>query len=459
MRAIYAGVICAAGIFLAAQSAVAMSLREAVHHTVHTNPEIGAARADRRANAYSLLQSQGRLAPEIDVAADVGAQRVDRPNGLAANLNRVWRNRRQAAVTVRQILFDGWERANDIYRAAARLDASALRVMETSQLIALSAVEAYIDVRRHLELLGIARTNLTRHEEILRIVRAREEGGKAPASEVDQTIERVAAAQTAVAEVQQAWLEAVAKFHRVVALEPGNLERVGLPSQLPRSVQAAIDAARQNNPGIQAADADIDAAAYERAQSESGYLPEVSLQGTATFGSDIGGTPGRSNDLTGQVVLSWNLFNGFRTTNRYRELAERENQSRLLREARTREVSEGVERAWAVFTIGRERVVLFEQQVAENVKVVEAYKQEYELSKRSLLDLLDSERALFNSRFQLISIRAVRTFSAYQLLASMGEILRALNVDAPRETVADHRRQSQEPLGIFNIQIEPLRQD
>jgi len=456
MRASWAGLIGAVAIILSAQSAAAMSLREAVHHTVHTNPEVGAARAERRANAYALLQSQGRLLPEVDVSADIGAERIDRPQGFAAGVNDEWRNRRQGTLTVRQILFDGWERANDIYRGAARLDASALRVLETSDLLALTAVEAYIDVRRHQELLGIARENLQRHLQFLDLVEARREGGKAPASEVDQTLERVAAAEAVVAEIRQAWLEANAKFRRVVGLDAEGIGRVGLPSQMPTSLNQAVDVALRANPGIRATDADIDAAQFEQAQAESAYMPELSLQGSASIGEDLAGTPGRNDTLVGQLVLSWNLFNGFQTTNRYRELGERAEQARLLRQVRLREVGETIERAWASYTVGRERVGLFEQQVAKNVQVVDAYKQEYELSKRSLLDLLDSESALFNSRFQLISVRAVRTFAAYQMLASMGRILVSLNVDAPPEGVANHREQGQRPFGVFNIEIEPL---
>ena len=75
------------------------------------------------------------------------------------------------------------------------------------------------------------------------------------------------------------------------------------------------------------------------------------------------------------------------------------------------------------------------------------------------LDLLDSERAAFNSRFQLTSVRAVHTFSAYQLLAGMGKLLEAIDVAAPDTAIADHRTQSKRRLGIFNITIEPLRKD
>jgi len=438
-------------------NAWAMSLEDAVRHTIISNPNVKSAQAARRATGHALRQAQGRLLPRVDVTAEIGQQRVDRPGSFAPQVNRVWRNSRQATVTVRQILFDGWNRANDIYKNAARVDASAWRVMQNSESRGLDAVEAYIDVWRHQQLLVIAQRNVNRHNEILSLVRQRESGGKAAKSEVDQTIERVIAAKAVMEEIRQAWKDAAAKFLRVVGINPKGIGRVSYPKQLPQSLPTARRRAIDNSPIIRAAAADVDASQFESEQAESDYMPQIFLEGSATFGADRDGATGKDNDLTGMVVLSWNLFNGFGTTNRYRELAERRNQANWDHAAREREVVEAIDRAWAAFTIGRERVGLFRQQFAKAKKVVEAYKQEYELSKRSLLDLLDSESALFSSSFQLTSVNAVRIFSAYQLLATMGGLLDSLGVAAPAEAVANHRVQSQRPLGIFNINIEPLR--
>ena len=85
------------------------------------------------------------------------------------------------------------------------------------------------------------------------------------------------------------------------------------------------------------------------------------------------------------------------------------------------------------------------------------YLEEYELSKRSLLDLLDSESALFNSRFQLTSTRAVHVFSAYQLLAGTGQLLASLDIEPPPEAFADERARRVPHSRRNRIYIEPLR--
>ena len=450
-------VAAAAIICMAATQAHAISLRDAVRNAVHNNPEIHGAIAARRASDYRLRQAQGALLPRVDLSADVGAQRVDRPQSLSNALNRKWRNRRQASLTVRQILFDGWYRANDIYKNAAQVDAGALRVLERSEALGLNAVEAFIDVRRLNHLLRIAQENAKRHITILNLIRLRKKGGKSPASELDQTLERVAGAKAIVAEIKQSRLEAYAKFKRVVGLTPRLTGPVSFPRHIPRSKRIAVQKGLSNNPSIRAAQADIDAAKFEREQGNGGYFPEVALEGTATYGSDVSGIPGRDNDLTGRVVMSWNVFNGLITTNRNRELSERWYQAKARRDTQNRQVTEAVERAWAAYTVGRTRVSELQRQAQLNKRIVRTYLQEYRLSKRSLLDLLDSESALFNSRFQLSSIRSVHLFSAHQLLASMGILLDTLGVAAPKEGIAQRRAQTQRSLGVFNISIEPLR--
>ena len=435
----------------------ALSLREAVQHTVHTNPSVASAQADRRATGFELRQAQGRLLPQIDLSADVGYQKIDRPNGLGADVNDRWFAREQGTINVRQVLFDGWDRANDIYKNAARLDASAWRLLERSQALGLNAVETYIDVRRYTRLVEIAVDNVRRHKAILRIVVERRDGGKSSDGEVNQAEQRVAATEAAVAEIKQALLESRARFLQVIGRKPGRTQVVRFPKRLPRTKSGAVKIAITDNPTIRAAEADIDVARYERDQNDSAYFPQVSLEGTGVFGNDVNATPGKSEDLFGRVVVSWNIFDGLITTNRRRALTARWGQAQRERDARVREVRESVERAWASYIQGGERVKSFRKQEKLNRDLVKSYLEEYQLSKRTLLDLLDSENALFQSRIQLSSVYAVHLFSSYQLLASMGDLLERLGVTPPAEVVADHRVQSQKSFGIFKIDIEPLR--
>ena len=321
----------------------------------------------------------------------------------------------------------------------------------------LDAVEAYIDVQRHTQILAVAQVNRRRLQSIQSLVRDLSGGGKVPRSDVEQSIERVAAADAIIAQIEQALDEAKAKFRAVIGKEPHKLEAVAYPRALPASPDLAYNTALANNPAIQAAGAEAEAAYYAKEQAKSGYYPTISLQGRTSYGYDIDGVEGKDVDVTGLVVLSWNLFNGNATSFRTQALGEELNRARLQQEEAARKTRETIDKTYAAYVIGKERVDAAQQQVNSNQSLVKQYREEYKLAKRSLLDLLDSETALFNSQFQLASAKAVRLFSAYHLLAATGRLLTSLGVQAPPESyvqVPDLSKTSP-----FNVDIEPLRFD
>lgn len=448
-------VACVVAVIGLAMPVHAMSLRDAVQLAVSTHPAVGAARAAERARIWDFKAAKSRLYPTLNVSGDAGAQLVNEPNFLTNEENDRWDFRRMISAELTQVLFDGWDRSNDIYRSAATVDAAALRLLERSEALGLDAVEAYIDVQRHSQILAVAQTNRRRLQSILGLVRDLSSGGKVPRSDVEQAVERVSAADAIIAQIEQALAEAKAKFVQVIGKEPKKLDAVAYPRNLPASPQSAYNTALESNPAIQAAGAEAEAAYYAKEQAKSAYFPTISLQGRSSYGYDIDGVEGKDVDVTGLVVLSWNLFNGNATSYRTQALGEELNRARYQQEEAARKTRETIDRTYAAYVIGKERVEAAQQQVNSNQSLVKQYREEYKLAKRSLLDLLDSETALFNSQFQLASAKAVRLFSAYHLLAATGRLLNSLGVEAPAESyvqVPDLSKTSP-----FNVDIEPLR--
>jgi adhesin transport system outer membrane protein len=102
----------------------------------------------------------------------------------------VWRDGNQQSVVVRQLLFDGFASIHDIWRQSARVNASAFRVRERTELIALDAAEANVDVVRYLRLVGLAEQNVATHEKIFSNVNSRFSGGRAGEGDLEQARER-----------------------------------------------------------------------------------------------------------------------------------------------------------------------------------------------------------------------------------------------------------------------------
>jgi outer membrane protein, adhesin transport system len=423
--------IFAGAMLWASGDASAMSLREAVETAVTTNPRIEAAQANQRATQEVLNQATGRLFPEIDLRADYGKQRIDRPLGLGPDVNNVWRNRRQVTASVRQVVFDGFDRAYDIYRSQARISAATQKVIARSEAVALNAVESYIDVNRHEELLALAFENVERHTRLAEIIRANFDGGNAPLGDLEQTEERLQSAQAFVSQIRVALESARAKFKNAVGVAPSRLGHVPYASDIPGNVDAVVEMALSHNPRIRAGESEIDVAQFDREQFKSTLYPQISLEGSATRGEDLEGTPGRNDELRGMVVLSWKLFDGGVRLGRVRELSERYSERIAEQGIMLRDLRQDIEIAWARLTEGRAQVNAIRKQVEQNEKVVETYLDEYNAGNRNLLDVLDAENAGFASKFELSNVSALHVYSSYQLLAQMGLLLDSLNVIAP----------------------------
>ncbi len=185
-------VILASCIGLAAASAGdVFSIHDAIDQAVRTNPGVGEAAANRRATEAELRQQQGTLLPQVRLQADAGPEKLRRDITPDPVANGSWLNGREGSIVVRQTLFDGFTSINEIWRQSARVDAAAFRVHERTELIALDAAEAYIDVTLYLRSVTLSQVYLQAHRKICANVQARFSGGRCGEADVEQARERV----------------------------------------------------------------------------------------------------------------------------------------------------------------------------------------------------------------------------------------------------------------------------
>ena len=448
-----------AGLFIGPAIGNAETIADVVSEAVATNPSVSAAQASRNATLRVLDQAKGRFLPEVDISADIGKQKIDRPEGLGPDINDVWRHRRQATVGFRQILFDGFDRLNGIYSSEARITSASYKILARSEAVALNAIEAYIDVERHNHLLYLAHEHVERHKSLLSLINQRLEGGKAPIGDLEQTKERLEGAKALVAQIDVARESAVEKFAATVGRRPGKLAPVKMAPGLPGSKEAALSMAKVNNPRVSAALQDIQSAGYDRDQFRSNLYPNVYLEGSASRGEELDGTPGKSEELKAMLVLRWKIFAGGTQRARVAELTEREAEKIAEHEILIRELEEAVGVSWARYSKGAAQVTALANQVSQNKKVVASYQNEYDADKRSLLDVLDAENTSFGNEFQLSNARAIRLFASYQLLAHMGNLLQELGVARPAggDAAAIAPTPTFNTFGLSSFTIPPLK--
>jgi outer membrane protein, adhesin transport system len=407
------------------------SINDAISQAVLTNPGVGEASANRRATKTELRQTQSSLLPQVRLEARVGPEKFTQDIIPPPAGNGTWLHGREGSVVVRQLLFDGFASIHDIWRQSARVDAASFRVRERTELTALDAAEAYIDVVRYQRLVALANQNVVNHEELFSNVKGRFSGGRVGEGDVQQALERVEAAKATLAEFQRSYDDARSKYRKVIGLEALNLMFPGPLRGLPRLKDDALAGALRHNPTLLAAEADKEAAKQAFRVTDGTFVPSVSLVGRASHGIDADTFIGKRDDVSGKVVISWDIFRGGQDTWRRAEMAERYTEETMRQARLQRDALESIDKAWAARTITADRIAALTRQLAADKKTIAIYRKEYEIGQRSLIDLLNAENQYFNAAVSLTSARGVIVFADYQLLAAMGALLDYLKAPMP----------------------------
>lgn len=447
------------GILAGAAEAAPFTINDALRMAVQTNPSVGEAAANKRATEAELRQVQSTLLPQVRLEASAGPERLNNPatyplsNVVPTLNNGQYVAGAKGSIFVRQLLFDGFTSLHEIWRNAARVDAAAARTHERSELIALDASEAYIDVVRYTRLVALAQENVAAHKRIFGNVEQRFRGGRAGQGDLEQTRERVDASEVALTEFRRSLEDARSKFRKVIGIEPYNLRGPGRLPGLPASKDRVLAVTLTDNPTIKAAQADSDAAREAFHSAAGAFMPNVALEARGTEGHDTDGFPQHFTESSLKVVATWDIFRGGQDTWKRVETAERYNQTTMAHARLQRDANESVDKAWAARVITADRIAALVLQTEAARKVIEAYSKEYDLGQRSLIDLLNAENTSFNAQVSLISARSVAVFADYQLLAAMGKLIEYIRAPHPVDA---------EPLvppghyGLIPVKLPPI---
>lgn len=427
--------------------ALSVSLTDAVSTGVSTNPEYGVVAASRRATDEELEQGRALFRPSVDVNADAGFEHSDDPatrSGGGDDDENLWRY--ETGVTLTQMLFDGFDAAYEVDRQKARVTSSANRVRETAELVGLAIVESYLEVLRQRQLLVITRQNVAEHIEILDQIQDGVQAGRSTQADLEQAKARLAQARAGESNTRQALREAEARYRTEVGDEPGQLNLPVTPYDvLAADVDMEVEKALAYSPTLDIFESDIEVAYAEAQQSKAVFYPEVDLQLNARQGHNLGGVEGRDRSATALVVMNWNLYRGGGDTARSREFIHRHQQAKESRTEAARQVENDVRSTWASMVSAGERARQFATQADANTEVVKAYKDQFSLDRRTLLDVLDAQNELFVSRSNTVNSEFLEMLAVYRLLALKGALLPTLEVEYPRESnVASNNLWTQE---------------
>jgi adhesin transport system outer membrane protein len=255
------------------------------------------------------------------------------------------------------------------------------------------------------------------------------------------------------------------RYRRVVGAPPpaaAALSRV-LDNNLPKGPAVVIETAVRRNVGIAAAIENLRAAQAQSREREGLFHPRVEARVRSGVGNNFDGVQDQKRDTSASLVMNWNLFNGGSDVARVRQATALLNQAADARDKSCRDTRQTA--AIAFNDIGRlqEQLGSLERNVNASEKARDAYKQQFEIGQRSLLDVLNAENELYSAKRALVSaehdlaISKARTHAALSGLVGALGLARAGSEEVPDAAnwQAGEDVASRCPLGPTELALTP----
>jgi len=401
-------------------------LRAAVERAVLTNPEVSLRFNAYRASIDSVDVARAAYYPRVDVNASVGhdSDKISSRSPEAQSLNRTG-----ASLTLTQLLWDGLGTKRDVERVGHERLARYFELLDATEQTALEAARAYYDVQRYRRLVQLAEDNYVQHKYASIQIQSRFKAGVGRGVDLEQANARLALAESNLSTEVANLHDVTARYERVVGeAPPAQLPAlVPLKGALPGTPDDVMNAAIHQSPAVSASIEALRAARSSADTRRSAFQPRVEARLRSGVGNNFDAVRDQRRDSTAELTLNWNLFNGGADAARVRQQLNIVNQAVDQRDKACRDTRQTASIAFNDTRKLADQLVMLDRNTLAIEKARDAYRQQFDIGQRSLLDLLNAEnevytakRAYANAEFDL-GVAYARTHAAMnQLTAQLG---------------------------------------
>lgn len=415
----------------------AETLQDALASAYASNPQLTAQRAIVRQLDEGVAQAVAGGRPSITgtVALNQDFKGIGNLNSEGRSLN--------ANADFSLPVFSGGRVRNSIRAAEERVQAGRQDLRTVENQVFTDVVTAYMDVLRDQSVVELNQNQVKVLEEQLRASRDRFEVGDLTRTDVAQSEARLATAQANLTAALGQLTFSREAYRRVVGRAPGTLEPPPPLPSLPGTAEQAVDLAVANNPASLAARREVEATRYDVGVARAGRLPTVAATTGIRYSDALGtldqsipglpvGTDDNDTSQTAGVRVSVPLYQSGAVASRVRQAQARRSQALEQSVQTERVVVANARNAFEGVQTSRATIQSAEVAVRANELALEGTRQENLVGSRNVLDVLNAEQELLNSRVSLVRARRDEYVAGFQLLAAIGRAeAEDLNLQGP----------------------------
>lgn len=431
----------------------AQSLEQAVAEALDSHPDIRQSFARFKSKEEDVNRASAGYFPTIDLTAGYGYEYTDTPanrrNAIVGDDGKTELARGEFGISIKQILFDGMYTRDEIDRTMFEASAEQWALIATAEDLALSVAKAYLNFIKTEQLVALSEKNIASHQAIYEQIKQRTDSGLGNIADLSQVTGRLARAQSNMISARNNNLDARSQFIRLTNTQPENLV-IPVPDadMLPETKESGLDLAIKTHPVIRSAQQDIRAARSFKSAVRANYYPTLSLELAANSDNDIGGESGinrlgsnvggHRNDATAMLRLRYNFYSGGKDRASERSAAYKVSEAQEINYSAHRQVTESFGLAWNAFEMLALQKTYIKQHIITSKDTQVAYKQQFDIGQRNLLDLLDTENELFQARKDYLDADFNELSAKYRLLNATGQLLDSLRVTRSSAWQGEH---------------------
>jgi len=404
--------------------AQADTLQEALAEAYQTNPTLTAARAALRATDEGVPIALAAGRPTISATADYQEFLVRSANSFSAPLRAA-----NAGANVSFPIFQGGRVKNSVKAADARVLAGRAALRSTEADVFTAIVSVYMDVLRDTAIVELNSRNVVVLSTNLQASRDRFEVGDLTRTDVAQSEARLQVAKGQLELVRSQLDASLENYLRFVGIPARNLEQPEELQALPPTADDALLVALDNNPQLEAAKADVKAARFDIKVAGATRLPRLSAVASGTYNNYLGTLgstlPGRAfqqqqSSATIGLSASIPLYQGGLPAAQIRRSQALLGQTLEQEIFVERRIVADTRAAFSRYRATQTVILSAQAAVSANELALEGVRAENTVGNRNVLDVLNAEQELLNSRVQLVTARRDAYVAGFALLATMG---------------------------------------
>ncbi|WP_404338823.1 TolC family outer membrane protein [Pseudoalteromonas mariniglutinosa] len=405
-----------------------MPLTYVADKAIANNPEVQQAWHAFKASVHGVDAAWSGYLPTVDVSASAGYEK--RNYGIEDEYNR-----NTAELTLGQMLYDGFRTANTVKRFERIQLIRYFEMLSQAEEIALQASVAYLDVQKFTELVALAENNLSEHESVYQQIQQSVGAGVARAADLEQVNGRLSLAQSNVMTEYANLHDVSARYLRVIGELPvkGTGKAQLNEDNVPITINQALDIAYKNSPEFYASLYNIEAQQANAESQRSAFHPNVDL--SARYGvqdrDELGINETRSEARIG-IDVRYNLYSGGLDSANLEQAYQEVNVAKYRRDQTCIEIRQNLQVAYNNVKILETKLPSLAQHKESSSKVKYAYKDQFDIGQRTLLDVLDAENEAFQSNRAYTVALYDRQAAILSMLAEMGKLLPTLNVTSDK---------------------------